>query len=150
MTQRDVINAVYGAEKWREMPSRDHELIYPLLFWMKKNYGVLPEEPSRDRLIKAGLQLACLEVWDMPYEEVMKRCQKREYVDKRYTVMSVARELSDSKPSDFARLFPDFNRCTVNHHAIETAGIYCETDPEFRKQYKAFRKATINHLEDIL
>lgn len=149
MTQKDVINAVYGAEKWMEMPSRDKELIYPLLFWMKKNYGLLPEEPSRDRLILASIQVSCLEVWDTPFEAIMSKVRKREYVDRRYTIMSVARELSESNPNDFARLFPAFDRCTINHHAIPTAKVYMESDPTFRKQYKLFEDTTIRHFKEL-
>ena len=149
MTQRDVINAVYGYEKWMEMPSRDKELIYPLLFWMKKNYGVLPEEPSRDRLLLSCIQIACLEVWDMPYEEIMSRTRKREYVDRRYIIMSIARDISCSTPADFARLFPEYDRCTINNHAIQVAEVYRDTDQEFRKQYDAFYNTTIKHLKEI-
>lgn len=149
MTQRDVINAVYGAEKWQEMPSRDKELIYPLLFWMKKNYGLLPEEPSRDRLILASIQVSCLEVWDTPFEEIMSKTRKREVVDRRYTIMSVARELSESTPNDFARLFPAFDRCTINNHAVQAARVYRESDPAFRKQYDLFSETTIRHFKEI-
>jgi hypothetical protein len=137
MTEREVINTVYG-EQWESMTTREQELVRCLLFWMRKNFGITPEAPSRDRFILSCLQRTCLEVWDIAFEDLMMRGRQRPIVEKRYIVFYTARQMSKSTDADFAGLFPSFDRVTVNYHALRTASDLIHNNRAFRNEYKRF------------
>lgn len=137
MTEQELINTVYG-KQWDAMTTGERELVYALLSWMKKNWSITSEKPSLDRTIISCIQRACLEVWDIPYEELMTSGRQRPYVEKRYIVFYTARQMSKSKDADFAGLFPSFDRVTVNYHALITASDLIHNNRAFRNEYNIF------------
>lgn len=145
MTHAEVIDAVYGAEKWREMPTGERSAVERVLNYL---LGVPAQEPTRDDLMMIRLNQACMEVWQMPITEVLKRTRKREYVEMRYIVFSVAREISRATPSRFAHLFP-YDRNTINRYAIQVVTDWMQTDPDFRLKYLHFKAVATEYCRDL-
>ena len=139
MTRGEVINDIFGNE-WDCLDSKEQSAACRVIQWMTKNFGVTNDIPSRDDGIMSAIQVACIQVFNQTYEDIMSKKRNRERVDRRCMIYKVARELSKSSDNGLAKHFPK-DRVTMFYHGVKQANTLLSVDKDFRSDYVKFETA---------
>ena len=107
------------------------------------------EECSRrDERILRAIRASVAELFGVPYASLMDGTRKREKVEMRYLVFLVAREFSNSTDADFVKLFPAYDRVTINYHSLRKAKELMEIDPRYAERYARLKESVNRMLKE--
>lgn len=135
--------------KWRGEQAYYEEVLRrakddTILKWTKESHN-----SSRDKMILQAVRTSVAKLWGIPYADLMDGTRKREKVEMRYLVFTVTRFFSLSPDGEYAKLFPSFNRVSINHHALQKAQELMDIDYEYKVKYQQLQDAVGKELKRL-